>query len=86
MCSFHIFGTKHCRTFSTYSWKKKKNTDIYFIFPDVALSDPGSIKFSHIIEKCPRNWEITVYHNVALTVFHTQNSCHHAWKTLRIPL
>ena len=52
----------------------------------VALSDPGSMIFSHIIEQSPRDWEITVCQNVALIVFHTQNICHYAWKTLRTTL
>ena len=84
------------------NWNYLKNIDIYiYIFftlilsaclckiPKrryVALSDPGSMKFSHIIEKSPRDWEATVRQNVALTVFHTQNICHHAWKTLRTKL
>ena len=54
--------------------------------PYVALSDPGSMKFSHNIEHSPRDWETTVCQNVSLTVFHTQNICHHAWKTHRTKL
>ena len=49
----------------------------------VALSDPGSMKFFHIIEQFPGYWETTVCQNEILTVFHTQNICHHVWKTLR---
>ena len=45
----------------------------------VALWDPGCMKFSHIIEQSPRNWETTMCPNVALTVFHTQNMYHHVW-------
>ena len=52
-----------------------------FLTTYVAHSDPGSMKFSHIIEQAPL--EKTVCQNVALTVFHTQNICHHVWKTLR---
>ena len=39
--------------------------------------------FSHIIEQSLCYWETTVCQNVALTVIHTQNICHHAWKALR---
>ena len=37
----------------------------------VALSDPGSMQFSHIIEQSPYNWESTMCQNVGLTIFHT---------------
>ena len=30
----------------------------------VALSDPGSMKFSHIIEQSPRDWETTLCQNI----------------------
>ena len=62
-----------------------KNT-LFLLKLYVALSDPGSMKFCHIIEQSPCDWESTVCQNVALTVFHTQNISHHAWKTLRITL
>ena len=42
--------------------------------------------YFHIIEHSPRNWKTTVCQNVALTVFHTQIICHHAWKTHRTTL
>ena len=48
----------------------------------VALSDPGSISFSHNIEQYSRNWETTMRQNVILTVFHTQNIYHLLWKTV----
>ena len=39
----------------------------------LALSDPESMKFSHIIKQSPRNWGTTVCKIVALTVFlHTK--------------
>ena len=41
------------------------------------------MQFFHIIEQLPHDWETTVCQKGALTVFHTQNICHHAWKTLR---
>ena len=49
----------------------------------VALSDPGSMKWSYILEQSPRDWETTMRQNVVLTIIHTQNICHSAWKTLR---
>ena len=52
----------------------------------VALSDPGSMKFSHIREQSSRDRETNMCQNVALIVFHTQNICHHAWRTLRTTL
>ena len=55
-------------------------------FSYVALSDPGCIKFIHIIEQCPRDWETTIQENVVLTIFHTQNICHRAWKIVRTTL
>ena len=42
--------------------------------------------FSHIIEQCPRDWETTMQGNVVLTIFHTQNICHRAWKIVRTTL
>ena len=42
--------------------------------------------FSHISEQCPHNWETTMRPNVVLTIFHTQNICHLAWKTVRTTL
>ena len=44
------------------------------------------MKFSHILEQSPRDWEITMHQNIVLTIFHTQNICHHAWKTVRTTL
>ena len=52
----------------------------------VVLSDPGCIKFSHILEQCPRDWETTMRPNVVLTIFHTQSICHGAWKIVRTTL
>ena len=52
----------------------------------VALSDPGSMKYSYILEQSPRDWETNIRQNLVLTIFHTQNICHHAWKTVRITL
>ena len=52
----------------------------------VALSDPGSIKCSYILEQSPRDWEKTMRQNVVLTFFHKQNICHCAWKTLTTTL
>ena len=49
----------------------------------VALSDPGFMQFSHIIEQSPRNWETSMRLNVFLTILHTQNIHHHVWKTFR---
>ena len=49
----------------------------------VALSDPESMKLSHIIEQSPRDWETTIRQNVFLSTFHTQNIYHHVWKTVR---
>ena len=63
-----------------------KSMSIPWVHVYVALSYHGSMKFCHIREQSPCNWETNVCQNVALTVFHTQNICHHAWKTLRIPL
>ena len=40
-------------------------------------SDPGSMIFSHILEQSPSNWETTKRQNVVLTIFYTQNICHH---------
>ena len=39
---------------------------------NIALWDPGSMKFSPIIEQSSRDWETTVCQYVALTVSHTQ--------------
>ena len=55
-------------------------------FMYVALSDTGSMKFSHILEQSPRNWDTTMRQNVVLTIFHTQNLHHHGWKTVRTTL
>ena len=44
------------------------------------------MKLSDILEQSPQDWETTTNQNVVLTVFHTQNICHHAWKTLRTTL
>ena len=52
----------------------------------VAFSDPGSMKCSYILEQSPRGWKTTMRQNLVLTIFHTQNICHHAWKTVRITL
>ena len=52
----------------------------------VSLSDPESMKCSHILEQSPWDSETTIRPNVVLTVFPTQNICHHAWKTLRTKL
>ena len=52
----------------------------------VALSDPGSMKCSYFLEQSPRDWEKTLRQNVVLTILHTQNICHRAWKTLRTTL
>ena len=42
--------------------------------------------FSHILEQSPRDWETTMHQNLVLTIFHTQNIHHHAWKTVRTTL
>ena len=39
----------------------------------VALSDPWSMKFSHILDQSPHNRETTMRQNINLTMFHTQN-------------
>ena len=44
------------------------------------------MKFSHIIEQFPRDWETTVCQNVSLTVFHIKSICHPACKTLSTKL
>ena len=44
------------------------------------------MKFSHILERSPRDWETTMHQNVVLAFFHTQNICHSAWKILRTTL
>ena len=52
----------------------------------VELSDPGSMKYSHIIEQSPCDWETFMCQNVVLIIFHIQNIFHHAWKTVRTTL
>ena len=52
----------------------------------VALWDPGSMKLYHVLEQSPRNWETTLRRKVFLTIFHTQDTCHSAWKTVRTTL
>ena len=59
---------------------------IKHIYAYVALSNPGSMKCSYILEQSPRDWETTLRQNLVLTIFHTQNICHLAWKTVRITL
>ena len=44
------------------------------------------MKFSYILEKSPCDWKTTVYWNVVLAIFQTQNIRHHAWKTVRTTL
>ena len=44
------------------------------------------MQFSDIIEQSPPDWETTMCRNVVLTIFHTQNIYHHAWKTVRTTL
>ena len=44
------------------------------------------MKFSHVLERSPRDWETTMHQNVVLAFFHTQNICHGAWKILRTTL
>ena len=44
------------------------------------------MKFSHVLEQSPRDWETTMHQNVVLAFFHTQNICHRAWKILRTTL
>ena len=44
------------------------------------------MKLSHIIEQSPCNWETTMRRNGVLTIFHSQNIYHHAWKTVRTTL
>ena len=61
-----------------------KNTEKKHV--KVALSDSGSMKFSHFIEHSPCDWETTMRQNVVLTIFYTQNIHHHAWKTARTTL
>ena len=52
----------------------------------VSLWDPESMKLLDLLEQSPQDWKTTTGQNVVLTVFHTQNICHHLWKTLRTPL
>ena len=69
----------------TQSHKKQRKIQVKNIY--VALSDPVSMKLSHIKEQSSCDWETTVWQNVAReTGFHTQNICHHAWKSLRATL
>ena len=41
------------------------------------------MKFSHFLEQSPHDWETTMHQNKVLTICHTQNIRHHAWKTVR---
>ena len=52
----------------------------------VSLWDPESMKFSHVLERSPQDWETTMHQNAVLAFFHTQNICHGAWKILRTTL
>ena len=40
------------------------------------------MKFSHILERSPRDWETTMLQNVVLA-FSTHKICHGAWKIIR---
>ena len=62
------------------------STRIFSSASNVALSDPESMKLSHIIVQSPCDWETTLHQNVVVTIFHTQNICHHAWKTVKTTL
>ena len=53
---------------------------------NVALSDPGAMKFVYRIGQCPCNWRTTMHWNVVPTTFHTQHVCHHAWTTVKTTL
>ena len=53
-----------------------------FFLAYAALSGPGSMQFSHIIEQSPGDWETTMRQNVVLTNFHKQNIYHHVWNTV----
>ena len=57
---------------------------IYYIY--VAISDPSTMKFVYLLGQSPRNWKTTMHQNEVLTIFHTQNIGHHAWKIVRITL
>ena len=58
----------------------------FSVYGYVSLWYPESMKCSHILEQSLQDCETTMRQNVVLTVFHTQNICHHAWKTLRTTL
>ena len=52
----------------------------------VELSDPGYMKFVYILEQSLRNLKTTMHQNVVPKIVHTQDICHHAWKTVRTTL
>ena len=49
----------------------------------VVLSDPGSL---NVLGQSPRDWKKPMHQNAVLTIFHTQNICHHVWKIVRTTL
>ena len=52
----------------------------------VALLDPGTMKFVYVLGQSPRNWKTTMHQNAVLTIFHTQNICHHVCKIFKTRL
>ena len=47
---------------------KPPYTTLSIICTYVALSDPGSMKCSYILEQSPRDWETTMHQNVVLKI------------------
>ena len=54
------------------------------INPCVALSDPGSIQFSYIMEQSPRNWKKTMRQSEVLIIVHAHNIDHYVLKLLKL--
>ena len=62
--------------------KKRLNLFIWWRI----LSDPGSMKFVYMLGHCPHDWRTMWNRNIVPTIFHTQNICHNALKTVRTTL
>ena len=54
-----------------------------FLIHEVTILDCGYINFLFILGQSPCNWRTMMPGNVVLTIFHTQQICDHAWKTVR---
>ena len=75
-----LYKTAACGLIISWLELKTKNVTVFWrgMIRYVVLCDPGYIKFSHILEQFPRDWETTMHRNVVLTI-----STHKIYVTMR---